>query len=121
MKKVLVIDDDEQIREMIRVILEDSGYAVYLTSDGDEVTNIYKDNPVDLIITDIIMPERDGLEIINQFRKEHPNVKIIAISGGGKIKAENYLVAAENLGAVKTLSKPFDIMELVDIVKSLIG
>jgi DNA-binding NtrC family response regulator len=121
MKKILVIDDDDQIREMIRVVLEDEGYTVYLSSDGDEVTEMYKDDPVDLIITDIIMPEKDGMEIISQFRKEHPNVKIIAISGGGKIKAESYLVAAESLGALKTLSKPFDIMELVDIVKSLIG
>jgi CheY-like chemotaxis protein len=121
MVRILVVDDDSEIREMIKKILLRSGYEVMLAGNGQEALDLQKAIPADLIITDLIMPEKEGLETIIEIRRDYPSVKIIAMSGGGKIGPDNYLKTAKVLGAHKTLSKPFELRELLKEVKDLLG
>jgi len=120
MIRILVIDDDINIREMLKECLERAEYEVLVASDGKAALKLHSANPVDLIITDIVMPEKDGLEIIMEFRRRFPAVKVIAISGGGKIGANEYLNIAKGLGATKTFSKPFELRELLAAVRELV-
>ncbi len=119
-KKILVIDDDPSIREMLTEVLVDEGYSVDAASDGVEALRMIKSSQPQLIVTDIIMPEQDGVGVMLQLSKEHPDIKIIAISGGGRISPESYLYMAEKFGAIKTFTKPFDINDFVDAVKTLL-
>jgi DNA-binding response OmpR family regulator len=121
MASILVIDDDEQIRKLFRSVLEREGYEVKVAPDGKQGILKYRENPADLIIMDIIMPEQEGLEAILELKRDFHEVKIIAISGGGQILAENYLIIAKNMGAMRTLSKPVQKSELLKTVKELIG
>ena len=120
MIRILVIDDDINIREMLKECLERAEYEVLVASDGKAALKLHSANPVDLIITDIVMPEKDGLEIIMEFRRRFPEVKVIAISGGGKIGANEYLNIAKVLGVTKTFSKPFELRELLAAVRELV-
>ncbi|MDY6951804.1 MAG: response regulator [Thermodesulfobacteriota bacterium] len=119
--RVLVIDDDVGIRTMLRRLLEGAGYEVTEAPDGNQGIYLYRQDPVDLVITDIIMPEKEGLETIRELRRDFPKVKIVAISGGGRIRADEYLPMAEKFGADRTLAKPFDPKELLDAVHELVG
>ncbi len=119
-KTVLVIDDDKQIRDLLRQVLEESGYDVKDASDGNVGINLYRENPTDLVITDIIMPEKEGLETIMDFRREFIDVKIIAISGGGAVAPDEYLHMAKKIGALKTFVKPFSLREIIEAVDELI-
>ena len=120
MARILIIDDDEHARTAIRRILEYVGHSVLEAADGREGLRIYHNAPVELVITDILMPEKDGLETIIALRKEFPEVKIIAITGGGRTGHRDFLYVAERLGAKRTLHKPFDIQELIDAVHALL-
>jgi CheY-like chemotaxis protein len=113
---VLVIDDEPQIRSMLRMMLERAGHEVEEAPDGIEGIRIYRNNPVDLIISDLIMPNKDGIGMIIELKKEFPDVKIIAMSGGGLNKPEGYLEGAKKLGAQRTLTKPIDRDELLRTV-----
>ena len=121
MKRILVIDDDKQIREMLREILEREGYEVEDAENGKNALAIQQASPCDLIITDLIMPEQDGVETIMEFIQRDPAVKIIAISGGGRIGPRDYLEMAEALGAKKTFYKPFKRPEILAAVRELLG
>jgi len=116
MARVLVIDDEPQIRSMLRMMLERAGHEVEEAPDGIEGIRIYRNNPVDLIISDLIMPNKDGIGMIIELKKEFPDVKIIAMSGGGLNKPEGYLEGAKKLGAQQTLTKPIDRDELLRTV-----
>jgi CheY-like chemotaxis protein len=116
MGRVLVIDDEPQIRSMLRMMLERAGHEVEEAPDGIEGIRIYRNNPVDLIISDLIMPNKDGIGMIIDLKKEFPDVKIIAMSGGGLNKPEGYLEGAKKLGAQRTLTKPIDRDELLRTV-----
>lgn len=118
--KILVIDDDEQMRTLIRQVMEWAGYEVYEAGDGREGMRKQRLHKADLVITDLIMPDQEGLETITYLRQEFPAVKIIAISGGGRIGPEAYLPAAKELGADRVFSKPFDVKEFVESVKELL-
>ncbi len=118
MTSILIIDDDDFVREMLRFMLEQAGYEVFEASDGEMGLNIYRERPMDLIITDLIMPEKEGIETIIEFKRDFPEVKIIAISGGGMIDSETYLNMAKKFG-VQTLSKPIDRNELLETVRKL--
>ena len=116
MALILIIDDEPQIRSMLKIMLERDGYEVAEAPDGIEAIRIYRQNPADLIITDLIMPNKDGIGMIIDLKKEYPDVKIIAMSGGGLNKPEGYLKGAKKLGAACTLTKPIDRDELLRAV-----
>lgn len=117
---ILVIDDDETIRVLLRAILEKEDYRVVDAPDGAKGIRQYQESPTDMVITDLIMPEKEGIETIRDLRREFPHVKIIAVSGGGRIGPDSYLKMAKGVGALRTLSKPFDRMALLKTVKEVL-
>ncbi len=119
--RVLVVDDEEQMRSIIRQTLEDAGYEVMEAPDGKVALWLFKEKPADLIITDIIMPEQEGLERIMELKRDFPNEKIIAISGGGLGDKEQYLDMVKKIGPDSSLAKPFEKEELLEAVKELLG
>ena len=121
MARILVIDDDGQVRDAIRRILERAGHTVLDAADGEAGIRLYRERPTDLIITDIFMPEQDGIETIQQLRREFPGVKIIAISGGDRTRTMDLRKDAELLGASRSLRKPFELTELLKAVSELLG
>jgi len=120
-QKILVVDDDATVCDLLRVVLERDGYDVTAAADGKEAIRLFRQKPVDLIITDIIMPEQEGLKTISDIRRDYPNVRVIAISGGGQYGLGDYLEAATALGADRTFSKPFDRRELLSAVRELLS
>ncbi len=120
MARVLVIDDDPAIRKSLAILLAHDGYEVLTAESGNEGIDIHKKQAVDLIITDIIMPGKNGIETIVQFRCDYPDVKIIAISGGGMLVPEEYLTMAGAVGADKTITKPFEMSDLREAVTNLL-
>jgi YesN/AraC family two-component response regulator len=120
MALILIIDDEPQIRSMLKLMLERDGHEVAEAPDGVEGIKIHRQNPADLIITDLIMPNKDGIGMIIELKKEYPNVKIIAMSGGGLNKPEGYLKGAKKLGAACTLTKPIDRDELLKAIKDVL-
>jgi YesN/AraC family two-component response regulator len=121
MKSILIIDDEEQIRTMLRNLLERLGYEVVEAPDGKKGIRLFRKSPTDLIITDIVMPEKEGIELIMELKQEFPDVKIIAISGGGHNDPENYLSLAKELGAQRIVAKPFEKEDLLKAVRELVG
>ena len=121
MARILVIDDDVQILRMLRHILEDPEYEVVGAPNGRVAMRLQRENPVDLVITDIIMPEMEGIEVIIELRKQYPDVKIIAMSGGGRMEPEGYLYMAKRIGADRVFSKPFLPEELLEAVEDLLS
>jgi len=117
MARILIIDDESQIRSMLRLMLERVGYEIAEAPDGIEGIRQYRENPADLIITDLIMPNKDGIGMIIDLKKEFPKVKIIAMSGGGVNRPEGYLDGAKKLVATRTLTKPIDREEMLKAVK----
>ena len=117
MALILIIDDEPQIRSMLKLMLERDGYEVAEAPDGIEGIRVFRQNPAELIITDLIMPNKDGIGLIIDLKKEFPNVKIIAMSGGGLNKPEGYLKGAKKLGAACTLTKPIDRDEMLRAIK----
>ncbi len=120
MNKILIIDDEPPVRKMLRKLLEKSNYYVWEADNGKQGIESYKKNNPDLIITDLIMPEKEGLETIKGIKKMNPDMKIIAISGGGFIDPKTYLYMAEKFGAEKTFAKPVNNEELLLTVKNLL-
>ena len=129
MTRVLVIDDEEDIRTVLREILVRAGFEVEVACTADEGLEYLRRQKADLVVTDVIMPGRDGVEAVYEIRMEFPNTKIIVISGGGNvapqayepaaIKTSAYLASATAVGADLTLTKPFDRQEIVQAAKEL--
>jgi len=119
-QSILVIDDDEPIRLLLRAILEREGYRVLEAPDGNEGIKQFTEIPTDLVITDLIMPGKEGIETIRELRQKFPGVKIIAVSGGGRIGPDSYLKMAKGVGALRTLSKPIDRTVLLKTVEEVI-
>ncbi|MCP4350757.1 MAG: response regulator [Desulfobacterales bacterium] len=117
MARILIVDDENEIRDMLRQMFEREGFEVVEAPDGKEALKIFRQEQTDLVITDIIMPEQEGLETIIKLRKEFPEVKIIAMSGGGIIEPEPYLNMAEKVGALRTFTKPVNRKELLEKVR----
>ncbi len=117
MKRILVVDDEAQMRTMLAQMLEDEGYEVHTAEHGEEGLTRIRQTRFDLVITDMIMPVKDGLKFIMELLKDYPDLKIMAISGGGAIKAERYLNMAGYLGDIATLEKPFKREVLLDMVR----
>jgi DNA-binding response OmpR family regulator len=119
MKRILVIDDEEQICEMLHKKLESSGYEVEEAPNGKVGLKLFRENPFDLVITDIFMPEKEGLETIRELRKDFPELKIIAITGGYSSGPDELLNVARMLGANRTFPKPFKLKEIVETINEL--
>jgi YesN/AraC family two-component response regulator len=119
--RVLIIDDEAQIRDMLRQMLEREGLEVMEASDGKIGVRLFRQSPADLVITDIIMPDKEGLETIRELLKDYPDLKIIAMSGGGLIGPHHYLKIAKGFGAVSTFTKPIDRDELIKTVREILG
>jgi CheY-like chemotaxis protein len=118
--RILVVDDDENICRVVQRMLNAAGYDVDVANNGQEA--LAKLTPdVNLVLSDVLMPEMDGIEMIMRLRKEVPDVKIISMSGGGIQDKEHVLEIAERLGAVKTLSKPFSREDLIGTVQEVLG
>ncbi len=119
--RILVIDDEEKIRELLCKVMERAGHEVIEAENGRIGQRLFEAEPTDLVITDLIMPEQEGIETIQALKAKYPTVKIIAISGGGRLEPAGYLSAAEGLGADRVFAKPFNIKELTDAVNELLG
>lgn len=119
--RILVIDDEEMIRDIVMSVLAHAGYEVFCAGNGNEGLEILKTQDVDLVVTDILMPEKEGIETIVEIRKSRPKIRIVAVSGGGRANNLHPLQIAGKIGADKTLPKPFEPDELLAMVQGLIG
>lgn len=117
MTAILLVDDDEAFRTMMTRTLTRAGHDVVEAGDGRTALRMLDSHPVDLMITDIIMPDKEGIETIVAVRKSHPELKIIAMSGGGRVRADDYLEMAQGLGAFRVLRKPFESEELFKAIR----
>ena len=114
-RSILIIDDDEQTRVLLRRVLEEAGYLVSEAPNGQEGLRQFRQTPTALVITDLLMPDMDGLEVTMALHRESPTLKIIAITGGsGK---RDFLEVAKHLGAHRTMKKPISIVELLQTVQ----
>jgi CheY-like chemotaxis protein len=120
-KRILLIEDDPSVRLFMAKVLGRAGYRVTEAGEGAEGLRLQRDEPADLIITDLIMPGKEGLETIMELRRQFPLVKVVAISGGGRNKAGDYLPVAKKLGANRTLAKPFLPADLLSVVAELLN
>lgn len=121
MARILLIDDDESVRTMLRKTLVHFGHTVIEARNGKEGLELFPQARADLIITDIVMPEKEGIEVLMELRTKQPPVKIIAISGGGRGSAVDYLHIAQQLGAAKVLAKPFANEVLMAAINELLA
>lgn len=112
---ILIIDDNNLVRDMLRDVFEYYNYITLEASSGQSGIDIYKENPTDIVITDIIMPGMNGIEVIRKLKAEFPSVKIIAISGGSK-NTYDTLASAKQSGASHTFIKPFDMKEILSVI-----
>jgi CheY-like chemotaxis protein len=116
-KKILIIEDDAAVRYTLKRILLSAGYSVLDAPNGRKGVQLFHLEGADLVITDIIMPEQEGIETIIELKSREPRTRIIAISGGGRTGAHDLLQMAERLGADAVLHKPFETAELIRTVK----
>ena len=121
MASILIIDDDLPIRDLLRDTLTRSGYSIRTAANGIEGLQLYRAQSPELVITDMVMPEQDGLSTIMELRRISPGVRIIAMSGGMVQKPELYLQFAEKLGADRVLLKPFLLEELLKLVTEVLA
>lgn len=121
MAKILVFDDEPSILLMIKKMLEKAGYEVDMALNGKEGMELLEKNKPDLLITDILMPEKEGLETILELKSKYPELKIIAISGGGRIGPEGYLPTAKLFGADMVFQKPLVQKEFLQAVSTLLN
>lgn len=121
MTRILLVDDDELLRRMLRLTLIKMGHVVIEAANGNDALRLCETEPPDIVLTDLIMPEKEGIETIRELRRLHPDVKIIAMSGGGRGSARDYLVIAKRLGAAHTLNKPFTNEELAGAIAAIRG
>jgi CheY-like chemotaxis protein len=115
--RILVVDDDEQLRLLARIVLEGQGFDVVEAGNGREALHAFAEQAADVVVTDLYMPEEDGLELIQEIRRYIPRVPIVATSGGGRYQDLSALHAAGVLGADEVLEKPFSVENLVSAVR----
>jgi DNA-binding response OmpR family regulator len=120
-RSILVVDDDAPLRNFVTLALEKKGYRVASAVDGRRAGEAMKRAQFDVVITDLLMPDCDGLELITQVRRGYPAMRIIAMSGGGRIAREQYLRLAKGMGAHVLLAKPFMPVELFAAVDSVLA
>jgi DNA-binding response OmpR family regulator len=118
MAHLLIVDDQPTILQMLQKLFEQQGYEVSLAANGREALRAFQANRIDLVVTDILMPDMEGIETIRELRKLDPDVKIIAMSGGGTVQANEYLHMAAMFGARRTIQKPFEIRVILEAVRA---
>ena len=116
MSRILIIDDEQPVRSVFRRALERAGHEVSEAGDGQAGLKQIAQSPIDLVVTDIVMPKMEGIEFILQVHREQPGLKLIAVSGGGRVAPKVYLDMARSAGATSVLAKPFAIEELLAAV-----
>lgn len=121
MIKILVIEDDDSFRNVLIQMLEKAGYEVLSADNGNQALVHCRTESPDLVLTDIIMPDKEGLETIQELLNQCPNLKIIAMSGGGRFGPNSYLPMAAKLGAKRTLQKPFMREELLSTISDVLA
>ena len=120
MPRILVIDDEQLLRSTVVMILTQTGFTVEEASDGQAGLAMFHKNPPDIVLTDIFMPNRDGIEIIKELKRSSPQTKIIAMTGGGKLRMMEIASAAQVLGADYVLDKPFDSESLLAAINAVL-
>lgn len=121
MARILLIDDDESFRKMLRLTLVKMGHDVVEAAHGKAGAKLFREKPADLVMTDLVMPEQEGLETIQEFRRAYPAVKLVAMSGGSRnLNAKDMLVIAKLFGAERTLTKPFSNQQLGEALTALL-
>lgn len=120
MSHILVVDDEPQIRAMLSTLLQQNGYQVSEAEDGAVALQISSSTKIDVIILDLLMPGKEGLETLMAFRKEKDPPKIIAVSGGSRTIGTDFLPAALKLGASRSFRKPFRTEELLEAIRELL-
>ncbi|MEP6885379.1 MAG: response regulator [Gammaproteobacteria bacterium] len=131
MQKILIVDDELDVRDSIKCVLELAGYEVLTADNATDALALLGRTPMDLVITDIIMPKMNGVQAIQSIRREFPMIRIVAISGGGNFGAAGYqpaaiatnayLRSAEEAGAHVVLTKPFEVEDLLQAIETLLG
>ena len=119
-RTILVVDDDKAVLHSLSILLEDLGFRVVTAADGVQALKRFRESPPDLTLTDIIMPEKEGIGLIMELRRAHPGAKIIAMSGGGRVGNTDFVEIATALGADAGLQKPFDDVQLAATLRSVL-
>jgi len=112
-RKILLVDDDDNLRNVLEQNLTLAGFEVATADDGRAAADLLAVQPFDLVLTDLIMPRMDGIELLGEMRKHYPRIPVIAMSGGGRMPPSHYLQTAGKLGAKALMEKPFTTSELV--------
>ena len=120
MARILLIEDNDALRTTLAELLALAGHTVVEAGNGRDGLDLFRQAGADLVITDLVMPEIEGLEVVRQLRNAHPPVNVIAISGGGRASAAVYLEAARLLGAARVLHKPFTTAVLLAAIDELL-
>jgi CheY-like chemotaxis protein len=115
----LIVDDNADLRLMLKVALESAGYAVQVAADGREALRLQREDPADVVITDLFMPETDGFETIQSLRADYPHTRIVVMSGDSQRVRQDYLSSAELMGVQATLRKPVDVELLLQMLRRL--
>jgi DNA-binding response OmpR family regulator len=118
-KRILVVDDNADLRSTIQALLQADGFEVAVAGNGEAALALHRSSPADVVITDLFMPDKDGIETILELKKLSPKVKIVAMSGWTSTQGSDYLQVAREIGAAVTLQKPFDPQELSRVVRQL--
>jgi len=121
MIRILLVDDDDLFRQMLHTTLKRFGYDVVAARNGNEALALHQREPFDLIMTDLIMPEKEGLETIRDLRRQKPDMKIIAMSGGARTIVGDHLKMAKAMGAAQVLAKPFSNQEMMEAIEATLG
>ena len=119
--QILVIEDDADFRKMLKIMLQQAGYDVFEAANGREGLNVYCQEQIDLVITDIFMPEKEGMQTVMELMEQNPDAKIIAISGGGSRDKLDYLESIKDSGVQMTFTKPFIPKAFLAGVKDLLS
>lgn len=120
MAKLLIVDDDMNIRHLFRCLLERAGHQVVDADDGEVALRLFKESIPDLLITDVLMPNKEGLELIQEVKQLSPEVKVIALSGGGVVDINDCLAFADGFGADRVFAKPIKPHDLLEAVSCLL-
>ncbi|MFC1736941.1 response regulator [Candidatus Hydrogenedentota bacterium] len=121
MANILIIDDDEKFCTMLKITLEKAGYEVQTAGNAEVGLESIRESTPDLVVMDLLMPEKEGIETIIELHRDFPDVKIVAVSGGGFMGPESYLALAEQMGASSSFSKPLEMAKFLDAVRELVG